>query len=408
MNKKVVFVIIDGLGDRPVRELGDLTPLESANTPNLDKIASNGINGAMITLGRGMVPGSDVAHLAVFGYDRNKYYSGRGPIEIAGLGIKLKHGDVALRSNLGTLDLASNKIVDRRAGRLRDVSAFIKDLDGIEIDGVNFKVVPGTGHRAGVIMRGEGLSANITDADPHIEGLEPSYPMPKDDTPEAKRTAEVLSKFIDASHKILAGLEENNVRAKSGLHVANYLLVRGAGFYTEVPSFYSRYGLNACVVAGAGLYKGIGAFLGMDVISVDGANGQPDTNIVAKVNSVKENLKKYDFVFVHIKAADSLGEDGNFNGKKLFIERIDSAIKDLADLEDVLLVITGDHSTPCEIKRHSADPVPVVMHGVGIRKDNVINFGERSCVVGGLGSISGADLMPEIMNIIGLSKLIGA
>lgn len=407
-NIKVIFMIFDGLGDRPLMEFNDLTPLEYANTPNLDAIASDGINGAMITLGRGKVPGSDVAHLAVFGYDVNTYYSGRGPIEIAGLGIKLKHGDVALRSNLGTLDVALNKIVDRRAGRLRDVSGFIKDLDGIEIDGVTFIVKPGTGHRAGVIMRGEGLSANITDADPHIEGREPSYPKAKDDTPEAKKTAAVLSKFIDISHNILSASELNKERANDGLPLANYLLVRGAGLYSEVPSFFSRYGMSSCVVAGAGLYRGVGSYLGMDVIQVDGVNGLPDTNIEAKIIAAKDSLKKYDFVFVHIKAADSLGEDGDYIGKSAFIEKIDVAVKDLVDMKDVVLLITGDHSTPCAMKRHSADPVPVVIRGPGVRKDNVVSFGERACVSGGLGHILGADLMPEISNLVGLSKLIGA
>jgi 2,3-bisphosphoglycerate-independent phosphoglycerate mutase len=146
----------------------------------------------------------------------------------------------------------------------------------------------------------------------------------------------------------------------------------------------------------------------MDVIQVDGVNGLPDTNIEAKIIAAKDSLKKYDFVFVHIKAADSLGEDGDYIGKSAFIEKIDVAVKDLVDMKDVVLLITGDHSTPCAMKRHSADPVPVVIRGPGVRKDNVVSFGERACVSGGLGHILGADLMPEISNLVGLSKLIGA
>lgn len=407
-NPKVIFLIIDGLGDRPLSELGDLTPLEYAKTPNLDVIATEGINGLMTTLGRGKVPGSDVAHLTLFGYDIEKYYSGRGPIEIAGLGIKLQHGDVALRSNLGTLDTNSNLIVDRRAGRINDVSGLIKDLDGIEIDGVKFIVKPGTGHRAGVIMRGDGLSANITDADPHIDNVAPAMPKAKDDTKEAQRTVVILSKFIETAHKMLSDSDINRTRAKAGLPIANYLLVRGAGFYKSVPSFESRYSMRACAIAGAGLYKGVGSYLGMDILDVPGATGLPNTSIEAKFNAAKDSLPNYDFIFIHVKAPDSLAEDGNYMGKANFIERIDNAIKILFELKDVLLVITGDHSTPSALKKHSADPVPIVFRGPGVRKDNVTSFGERACAHGGQGYISGIDVMPEVVNLVGLAKLIGA
>ena len=411
MLKRVMLLICDGLGDRPVKELGNLTPLEAAKTPNLDKLATESECGMMHTLGRGRTPGSDTAHLTIFGYPIDKYYSGRGPIEVAGLGLKLQHGDVALRGNFGTVD--DNLVIkDRRAGRILVVEPLTKVLDGIEIDGVTFIVKPGTAHRAGVIMRGKGLSGAIIDADPHVPDVPVRTVTPTDDTPEAKRTAEVLNKFLMKAHEILKEHEFNKEREKEGKLPANFLLVRGAGQYSTLPSFKERYELNACCIAGGGLYKGIGAFLGMEVLSCPGATGLPDTDIEAKFKLALEKLNEYDFVFVHVKATDSLAEDGNWAGKRDFIERIDDAAKLLLNLpEDVMFVMTADHSTASEMKAHSADPIPIMFHGgngASIRVDNVTAFNERACTKGGLGYITGLDVMPQVQNLLGKLHLVGA
>jgi 2,3-bisphosphoglycerate-independent phosphoglycerate mutase len=408
MVKRVVLVVCDGLGDRPIKELGDKTPLEAARTPNLDKFAEQSECGMMHTLGRGRTPGSDTAHLSIFGYDIETHYSGRGPIEVAGLGLQLKDGDVALRGNFGTVD-DKLTITDRRAGRIRVVEPLTKALDGMEIDGVTFIVKPGTAHRAGVIMRGEGLSDAIIDADPHKPGVPVRTVTPTDDTPEAKRTAEVLNKFLAKAHEVLKEHPLNAERRKAGELPANYLLVRGAGQYSEVPSFKQRYGLTACCIAGGGLYKGVGAFLGMKILEVSGATGLPDTDIEAKFKATLENLGSYDFVFVHVKATDSLGEDGNYEGKRDFIEKIDRAASILTRLpEDTLLVVTGDHSTPCEMKAHSGDPIPIMFHNTSVRIDGVKAFNERACTQGGLGFIRGTDIMPQVMNLMGTLPLVGA
>jgi 2,3-bisphosphoglycerate-independent phosphoglycerate mutase len=408
MIEKVLLVICDGLGDRPIKELGGKTPLEAAETPNLDQLAGESECGLMYTLGRGYVPGSDTAHLAIMGYERDKYYFGRGPIEVAGLGLKLHHGDVALRGNLGTVD-DKMKIIDRRAGRIRDVSPFTKLLDGIEIDGVTFIVKPGTAHRAGVIMRGEGLSDAITDADPHKPDLPAKEVIPTAQTKEAARTADVLNKFLARAYNTLKDDPENRKRLEAGEPPANYLLVRGAGQYSTVPGFKERYGLSACCIAGGGLYKGVGAYLGMNVLDVPGATALPDTDIHAKFHLALENLKTHDFVFVHIKAADSLGEDGNFIGKRDFIAKIDRAAEAIADLpQTTLLIFTADHSTPCMQKSHSGDSVPIMFRGEGVRVDNVIQFGERACREGNLGIIEGKDVMPQVMNLFNRLPLIGA
>jgi len=408
MAKKIVLVICDGLGDRPIADLGNKTPLEAAKTPNLDRLAELGITGLMNSLGRGMTPGSDTSHLNIMGYDYREYYSGRGTIEVAGLGMELREGDVALRGNIGTVD-EDLKIVDRRAGRITDTSPFTRLLDGVEIDGVKFIVHPGTAHRAGIIMRGEGLSANITDNDPHEPGVKVLEVKPRDDTPEAARTAEVLNKFLALAHQVLNESEENKKRVAEGKLAANYLLVRGAGFYRHVPPFEKRYGLRACCIAAGGLYRGIGAYLGMKILDVPGTTALPNTDIRAKFSKARDALGEFDFVFVHVKAADSLGEDGNWQGKRDFIERIDEAAELLLDLDNnTILAFTADHSTPCALCKHSADPVPLMIVGDGVRVDGVKQFGERAVASGGLGRLVGTELMPELLNLIGKYKLIGA
>lgn len=405
---KVIFVIFDGLGDRPIKEFGYKTPLEAAATPNFDAIAAKSLCGLSNALGRGIRPGSDVSHLAIFGYPMEKYYTGRGPIEVAGLGIKLQEGDIAFRGNFGTVDSAWN-ILDRRAGRIRVVDEFAAALDGMEIDGIKVIVKPGTAHRAGVVFRGKGLSANISDADPHEEGKPVLAVKPTDNTPEAAFTADIINKFMRRSYEILDKLESNRERAQDKKFPANFLLLRGAGMYPTMPTFGEKYGLKSACIAGGGLYKGIGAFLGMDLIEVDGATALPDSNVRNKFIAAKKALDKYDFVFTHVKATDSLAEDGNFEGKKAFIEKCDIAAEEFLNLPDnVLLVVTADHSTACELKAHSADPVPILFYSNHVRIDEVDAFNERAFVNGGLGRIEGKDVMPEVMNIMGLLHLIGA
>jgi 2,3-bisphosphoglycerate-independent phosphoglycerate mutase len=404
---KAMLVIMDGLGDRPIKELGDLTPLEAAHTPHLDALAARGICGLMNAIGIGARPGSDTSHLAILGYDIDKYYTGRGTIEVAGLGMDLEAGDVALRGNLGTVD-EHLVVTDRRAGRITDTGPFVADLDGMTYAGITLKVKPGTGHRAGIILRGPGLSSRISDNDPHEVGVKVHEVHPLDDSKEAAFTAKVLNHFLAEAHKVLAANPLNQERIKQGKPPANYLLGRGAGYYKKIDMFEERYGLRACTIAGGGLYKGIGAFTGMDVFQVAGATGLPNTDIAAKFKAALHALGgTYDFAFVHIKATDTFGEDGDFKGKRDFINRIDEAVKLLLDAP-FLMVFTGDHSTPCALKRHSGDPVPLMMVGEGlVRTDDVSHYGERACARGGLGRLTGLQVMPEIINLLGLSKLIG-
>jgi 2,3-bisphosphoglycerate-independent phosphoglycerate mutase len=397
--KKTIFIICDGLGDRPVKELGNKTPLEAASKPNLDFLASKAIGGLVNVMGKGVVPHSDNAHLTIFGYDIGKEYPGRGPIEAAGIGLKLQAGDVAMRSNVATAD-SRMVVTDRRAGRVEDTSPFVKELDGLKIDGIKFIVKPGTGYRAVVLMRGKGLSDKITENDPEEAGRKMLDVKPADNSNEAMFTASVLNKFLSAAREKLLANPLNRERAAKGMPQANCLLVRGAGIYHELESFNKRHGVKSCCIAGAGLYKGIGYILGMDVLEVKGATGLVNTDVGAKIKAAVKALEKYDFVFVHIKPTDSLGEDGNARGKKEFIEKIDRAMKPLTGL-GCGLVITADHSTPCEEKAHSADPPPIMICGSGRKPDGLKTFSEKECAAkGSLGTIRGKDLMGVIKKVL--------
>ncbi|MFC2154010.1 2,3-bisphosphoglycerate-independent phosphoglycerate mutase, partial [Candidatus Altiarchaeota archaeon] len=387
-------------------EFGGLTPLEKAETPNLDRLAAEGITGLMNSCGLGVRPGSDTSHLSIFGYDPVKHYHGRGPIEVAGIGMDFKPGDVAFRGNMGTVD-DDLTVVDRRAGRIGDTTPFTKLVDGIKIEDVEFHVKPGTEHRCGVIMRGPGLTSEVSDPDPHKVGVKVLDVKPLDDSEEATKTARVLNDFLKKSHEILKGTSLNEERRNEGKPEANFVLMRGAGYVADTPPFEKKWGLKAACVAGGGLYKGVAGIVGMDLIAVEGATGKADTDVEAKFNAVVKAIEAYDFVFLHIKATDNFSHDGDFEGKKKFIEKVDKVAALLVERADTIVIVTGDHSTPCSLKDHSGDATPILISGPGVRTDDVKEFGERACAKGYLGRIKGLDLMPEVLNLIGKAELYG-
>lgn len=404
---KVILIICDGLSDRPIAELGGKTPLEAAYTPNLDKLVKKGITGLMHTVDIGVRPGSDVAHLSIFGYDPATYYPGRGPIEAAGYGLEVKKGDVAMRGNFATVN-EKMVILDRRAGRIDDVKPLVKSLSNMTISGINIRVAAGTGHRAAIVFHGPMLDGRITDTDPHVENVKVLFSKPKVKSSAATKTARIVNEFSRKTYIILKDLPYNLKRIKSDLLPANILLLRGAGMLPNLPSFESRYSLRASCVAGAGLYKGIGSLLGMDVLSVAGATGKPDTDINSKISEALKSLKTHDFVFVHIKGADVLAEDGNFLAKKIFIEKIDKSLAPLVNRDDILVVVTADHTTSSVLKIHTADPVPILIAGKNLHTDSVSIFGERACGSGKLGHIQGKHLIPIILDFLGKAPLFGA
>lgn len=371
MPYKAILIIFDGVGDLPYLELGNKTPLEAANKPNIDSMAKEGETGFMFTISPGVIPGSDTAHLALFGYDPERFYQGRGVYEALGAGFQLEEDDVAFRANLATLK--DNIVIDRRAGR---EDTFMKELyeqiNGLEIEDVKIIAKQTTEHRGVVIFRGRALSTRVSDVDPHEVNKPILKSEPLDYSAEAERCANVLNEFTIKSYGILNNSKYNRERESRGLLPGNIILLRGAGMYKRVNPLYERTSIKTACVAGGALYKGIARALGMTTYNVEGATGDKNTNLKNKLKYVLKAKEDHDLVFLHIKATDSFGHDGKVKEKKEFIEKVDKEImKEIKENFDVV-IITGDHSTPCIRKEHSGDSLPVLFYGKNCRKDNGI------------------------------------
>ncbi len=396
---KTVLIILDGLSDKPVKKLKGKTPLEAAKTPNLDYLASNGICGLIepFYFPWQKYPRSDTAHLALFGYDPKAYYLGRGVYEAIGENMNLGEGNVALRANFGSVD-RNLTVIDRRAERISNTKALVKAISGIKIKGIRFSVTKSLGHRAVLVLEGKGLSSSIGggDTDKNI-GIRAKSIIALDKSKKAKFTAEVLNEFLKQAHDILKNHPLNKKRKKQGLLPANYLLVRGAGEFRKTPSFYKKYKLKAGCVAAGHIYRGIAKVLDMDLINVKGATGGVDTNLLGKISSIQKNLKKYDFIFCHIKATDILSENGDCFGKMKFIEKIDKSIKSLLNIKDIKIVITADHSTCCETKKHCTELIPVLIYKHQESKKRKIKFSEKDCKKGKLKKFKQIKLMSKIL-----------
>ena len=372
--KKIVFIVIDGLGDDKIPQLKNKTPLEAAHTSNLDFLAQQGICGTMIPflLPNQKMPDSAVSHLALFGYNPKKYYLGRGPYEALGIGAKLHTSDLVLRVNFSSLDKV---IKDRRASRIKNKKPLIKAISGIKIKGIKFDIYDSLDHRAVLVLRGKNLSCKISDGDSKKTDQKPKKIIGL--SKSAEFTAQVLNEYLEKTYDILDNHEFNKQRRKQGLLPANYLLVRGPGKFRKTPRFKIK---SACV-AGGFLYSGIALSLGMDLIKVSGANAGFNTNLVGKVRAVLNNLAKYDFIFLHIKATDTLAEDGKYIEKKDFLEKIDKALKPFLSKKNIVLVIGSDHSTSCLKKSHVLNPIPFLIWNNKDKKD-FKGFSEKECRAG--------------------------
>ncbi len=405
--KKMLMIVCDGMSDRPVKEFDRRTPLQAARSPAMDAVARHGVNGIMDVIAPGVVPGSDTAHLALFGYDPYTAYSGRGPIEAAGAGLEVRKGDVAFRCNFATVD-GSMRVTDRRAGRIKTgTDELARALSGLKVGDVQVMFKEGSEHRGVLMLRGPGLDPRVTDADPHHEGeVLPSKAL----VPEAEKTAAAVNEFVRLSHEVLEGSPVNASRRKEGLPPANIVLPRGAGGLGELEPMPKLHGMSCAAVAGVTLVKGICRLVGMDVLDVPGATGGLDTDLGAKGAAALRALDSHDFVFMNVKACDIAGHDGDFRLKVQLIEGIDSMLATmLKDLhEEVVVVLTADHSTPVGVKDHSADPVPVAISGGGARIDHVKSFDEMSVASGALGRIRGRDLMPTVLGVADRAKKFGA
>ena len=411
---KGIILVMDGMGDRPLKEIGNQTPLQAAKTPNMDKMAEMGITGLMDSIAPGIIPGSDTAHISILGYDPYEVYTGRGPFEASGVGLEVIPGDIAFRCNFSTLD-ENNIVTDRRAGRIREGTKDIIDtlntmvIEGYEDVKVIFK--ESTGHRAVLVLRGENLSGKVSDADPKTEGNSPKEVVPLDDSDEAKRTADILNKLVPKSYEMIKNHPINLERIKNNEPPANIIIPRGAGAVPYVEPINEKYEVNSACIAETGLIMGIARFAGMDVIEMDDVTGGVDTNLDNIIDTILDqvNNSEHDFFLINIDGADEAGHDGNTKEKLEFIEKVDEVVMSkLLELDDVYIFLTADHSTPISVMNHSGDPVPILINGPEVRVDDVKEYNEFAVAKGGLCRIRGSDVMNILMDLMNNSHKFGA
>jgi 2,3-bisphosphoglycerate-independent phosphoglycerate mutase len=383
---RIVLMVIDGVGGLPHPQTGK-TELESARTPTLDRIATESICGLIDPVGPGITPGSAAGHLAIFGYDPVKYTIGRGIVEALGIGLELEPQDIAARGNFCTVD-DNGIITDRRAGRIStETNAELCRLlnEKAVISGAEIAVRPVKEHRFVLILRGEGLSPELTDSDPQQAGLAPKKVAAL--SAPAERTAELANEFVSRA----AGLLQDRARA-------NMVLLRGFSQHPDIPSMPEIYKLKPAAVAIYPMYRGLARLLGMQLLPAG-------DDIRDQVRSLRLHYDDYDFFFVHFKATDARGEDGDFEAKVRAIEEVDAALADLLDLGPDVLIVTGDHSTPATLAMHSWHPVPFMLRSRWCRCDAVTEFSEQACLGGGLGRFPAVDIMPLAMaNALKLDK----
>jgi len=411
---KAILIIADGLGGRPT-DMGGATCLERARTPNLDRLAEQGALGLMDPIAPGVRPGSDTSHLSIFGYDPFEVYTGRGAFEALGIGMEVRPGDICFRANFATVEERDGTliVVDRRAGRLaegKELEGAINEVSLADF-GVSFSFRASTEHRGALVLRGKGLSAAVSDTDPHKVGVPVAEARPLDDSEDARRTAEILNAFSRRAYEALRDHPVNRRRAVEGKPPGNALLLRGAAVMPHLVPVTEAYGVRGICIAGGALYKGVARAAGLEVMEVPGATGDLKTDLSAKAKAALAALQQADFVFVHIKGTDNAGHDGDADAKRAFIERIDAEFFGplLAglDLAQVHICFSGDHTTSPAAMEHTADPVPVLFVGPAIRPDKTQAFTERAAGEGGLGRFSGR-LVPQLLGYCDFGGKFGA
>ena len=389
---KYIILLCDGMGDYPIAELGNRTPMQAANTPNMDELARNGEVGMAKTTPDGFSPGSDVTNLAILGYDPKKYYTGRSPLEAASIGIVLDKDDVAYRCNLVTLKTKNNSydieslnshliMDDYSAGHIttdeaRELIGEINNQIGTE----DIIFYSGISYRHLMVWRGGKVKVRCTP--PHdISGKSIGEYLPKGDGDD------ILKRLIGLSVNVLRFHHVNEDRIKENKKPANCIWLWGQGKAPQMPKFEDKFKLKGAMISAVDLMKGLGIYAGFDIINVPGATGYIDTNYKGKAEYALNELKKKDIVYVHVEAPDEASHNGDMAGKIKAIEDFDNLVvgtvmKGIKEFGDYKIMVLCDHRTPLSTKTHTADPVPVLIFNP--KKQGKVDgaFDEATCEKG--------------------------
>ena len=355
---KYIILLADGMGDLPVEELGGKTPLEAANTPNMDALFARSVSGMVHPLCKGFPLGSDIGNMTILGNNPNEHYTGRAPMEAANLGIELGPKDVAFRCNL--VYVKSGKMIDYSSGHIstEESKALIKMLDK-KLGSDEVKFYPGKSYRHIMVMKG---GENIKAVPPHdITGQDIAAHMPKG----AK--AELLIQLMNDSQMLLDGHEVNMRRRSDGKNPANMMWLWGQGRKLDLPHLKDKHGLKGAVISAVDLVNGIGISMGLDVVSVPNVTGYIDTNFAGKAEYALKALKKKDFVYLHVEATDEMGHNKDIKGKIEAIEKFDGEVvsriaEGMKVFGEYRIMITSDHATPVKAGTHTDDAVPFMIY----------------------------------------------
>jgi 2,3-bisphosphoglycerate-independent phosphoglycerate mutase len=385
---KYIVLVGDGMADYPLPELRGITPLQAADIPNMDFIAKHGKCGIAKTIPDDMPPGSDVANLSIMGYNPAQYYSGRGPLEAASIGIALEKEDIAFRCNLITEK--DGLIADYSAGHISSEDARIL-IEAIDKElGMSCKFHAGVSYRHLLVMK-QGEKAECTP--PHDvvgQSVDACLPRGKD--------SDILVALIRASKPILENHEVNMKRRKDGKNIANLIWPWGQGKAPSIPLFKDLFGVSGSIISAVDLLKGIGKYAGLDIIDVPGATGYLDTNFSGKAAYALKSFKERDFVFVHVEAPDEAGHMGNIEAKIKAIENFDEKVvggmlNEVGGFGDYKILVLPDHLTPISMRTHTREPVPFAIYSSTEGADYVDRFDELAAREGVFGLVEGHRLM---------------